>query len=204
VLAKLLSICDRQTVFLDIGANVGLFSLLIASQTSAKVLAFEPVRSTFQALVRNCVHNSSLDVAPLNLALGSVARAVEITALPNSGINQVVTVAERIGDPLQWAPQLALDQLLVHRFLKPGGKLVIKIDVERYEFEVLRGARQLLASELPIALCIEVDPGELGRLKAILSPAFSIFSPHPILSHPIMQEQDHANCFFANQLFLEA
>lgn len=204
VLAKLLSLCDQQTLYLDIGANIGLFSLLVAAHTSAKVLAFEPVRSTFQSLVRNCAHNPTLDIAPLNLALGSSTKTVEIMALPSSGINQVVSVAERSGDPLQWAPQLTLDQLLVDQFLKHGEKLVIKIDVERYEFEVLQGACQLLASEYPIALCIEVDPGERDRLEAILSPRFSTILPEPLPMLPILKERDSSNYFFANQLFQAA
>ncbi|QPN65927.1 FkbM family methyltransferase [Synechococcus sp. CBW1006] len=172
VLARLLALCDQETLFVDIGANIGLFSLLIASQTGAKVLAFEPVRSTFQALVRNCSHNRHLNVAPLNLALGSASTAVEITALPGSGINQVVSARERQGVPRQWAPQLLLDQLLIEYLINLNHKTVIKIDVERYEFEVLEGARQILSANLPIALCVEIDPGDRKRLEDRLRPVF--------------------------------
>jgi len=126
VLASLLSLCDQQTLFIDIGANVGLFALLIASRTGAKVMAFEPVRSTFSSLVRNCSLNSHLDVAPLNLALGGGVGHVPITALPGSGINHVLPVYDQQDGPIQWAPQLRLDSLSIQDFISSGQKVVVK------------------------------------------------------------------------------
>lgn len=202
VLAQLISLCDADTLVLDIGANVGIFALLLAYQTGAKVIAFEPVRNTFQALVRNCSHNPRLNVAALNLALGRSAAAVEITALPGSGINQVVSVAERLGEPRQWAPQLSLDQLDVGRWLNHHQRLVIKMDVERYEFEVLAGAQKLLALHHPMALCIEVTPAERPRLESLLGSHFHALDPPHAGNLTVMASYDPSNLFYANDFWL--
>lgn len=202
VLAQLLSLCDADTLVLDIGANVGLFALLLASQTGAKVIAFEPVRSTFQALVRNCFLNPNLDVAALNLALGRDTSTVEITALRGSGINQVVTEEQRLGDPRQWVPQAFLDQLDVEKWMIMLKRLVIKMDVERYEFQVLAGAQKLLASDHPIALCIEVPPEDRPRLEGLLPKRFQAFNPPQAGTLPVMTSPDPSNLFYANDDWL--
>lgn len=201
VLAQLLSLCDADTLFLDIGANVGLFSLLVASKTGAKAVAFEPVRSTFDALVRNCSHNQSLNISALNLALGSCATTIEITSLPGSGINQVVSVTERMGDPRQWTPQVSLDQLDVGQWLNELQRLVIKIDVERYEFEVLAGAQRLLALDCPIVLCLEVPPSERVRLESVLGSLYQAFDPPRVTDLSVTDICDPSNVFYANDLW---
>lgn len=203
VLARLLSLCDTETLFVDIGANVGLFSLLIASQTGAKVLALEPVRSTFHSLVNNCALNPDLAVVPLNLALGAEPAVVSMTADPGSGINQVAHLSERDIAITQQAFQLCLDQLRLHALLGQAGRLVLKIDVERYEFDVLDGARQLLALNLPIALCIEVDECEAWRLRQALGEGFYAFNPEMDEDITVLDYPDTTNLFFANRYWFE-
>lgn len=199
VLAQLLSLCDGHTLFVDIGANVGLFSLLVASETGAQVLALEPVRSTFHALVRNCSLNPALPINPLNVAMGAAPHFVEITAVPGSGINQVASVAERQGEPRQPAIQLSLDQLCLQELAQGFQKIVIKIDVERYEFEVVAGMQKFLESNVPIALCVEVDPVESSKLSQLLSSAqFSPFETEIDLNLLVSNECDPSNLFYRN------
>jgi FkbM family methyltransferase len=185
--------------FLDIGANIGLFSLLVSATTGARSLAFELVRSTFHAMVRNCSSNPHLPITPLNLALGSDPALVEMTAVPCSGINQIVTVAEREGEPRQLTPQLALDQLCLDSLLVPGQRLVIKIDVERYEFAVLKGALKLLSQDRPIVICIEAPAVEKPNIEALLGPAFRLIypSPTPKISDDLQAESE--DFFYANE-----
>lgn len=201
VLAQLLSLCDAHTLFVDIGANVGIFSLLVASETGAQVLAFEPVHSTFHALVRNCSLNPALSITPLNVAMGAAPEVVEITAVPGSGINQVASVAERHGEPRQLAIQLSLDQLCLQELSKGFHKIVIKIDVERYEFEVVAGMQKLLQSNLPIALCVEVEEDQRSRLQSMLATRFDEWVPTTFARSrlAVSHERDLSNVFFMNE-----
>lgn len=74
---------NRDFVFVDIGANVGLFSLLVASRAGARadILAFEPDPQSLERLRFNVAANPGLRVRILPHALGaeqgSVALAVD-------------------------------------------------------------------------------------------------------------------------------
>ena len=201
VLDQILGLCDSQTLFLDIGANIGIFSLFVSSETGAFVIAFEPVFSTFHALVRNVNCNPSLNVIPLNVALGASSNLIEMTAVSCSGTNQVSTVAEREGEPLQTSFQLALDHLSLDSVAKQFQRIVVKIDVERYEFEVLRGMQSLLESSIPIAVCVEADCMQLTKLHSILPPGFRMLDlPQANYSRfKVQSKYDPSNIFYVNE-----
>src|SRR5580704_6882545 len=61
----------RAFVFVDIGANVGLFSLFVAATARiARILAIEPEPGNFARLAFNIAANPGLPITPLALALG--------------------------------------------------------------------------------------------------------------------------------------
>jgi FkbM family methyltransferase len=61
----------RPFVFVDIGANVGLFSLFVAATApAARILAIEPEPGNFARLAFNIAANPGLPITPLALALG--------------------------------------------------------------------------------------------------------------------------------------
>jgi FkbM family methyltransferase len=69
----------RPFVFVDIGANVGLFSLYVAATApAAHILAIEPEPGNFARLAFNIAANPGLPVAPLPLALGDAEGTAEI------------------------------------------------------------------------------------------------------------------------------
>jgi FkbM family methyltransferase len=69
----------RPFVFVDIGANVGLFSLYIAATApAARILAIEPEPGNFARLAFNIAANPGLPVTPLALALGDTEGTAEI------------------------------------------------------------------------------------------------------------------------------
>ncbi len=70
----------RPFVFVDIGANVGLFSLFVAAKAgpSARILAVEPEPGNFARLAFNIASNTALPIEPLALALGDTTGEVAI------------------------------------------------------------------------------------------------------------------------------
>ena len=62
----------RPFVFIDIGANVGLFSLFVAAKAGpqARIIAIEPEPGNFERLTFNIESNGALPITPLALALG--------------------------------------------------------------------------------------------------------------------------------------
>jgi FkbM family methyltransferase len=135
-------------LFVDIGANVGSYTILAAS-CGAKVLAYEPVASTFRALERNVKLNNFDNVITLKqAAVGSKPGTVFLTTAYDT--TNHVAVGNEDGDPV---PSVCLDDELPddERFR------VIKIDVEGFETEVIEGSRNLLSSERTLAVVIEMN-----------------------------------------------
>ena len=69
----------RPFVFVDIGANVGLFSLYVAATApAARILAIEPEPGNFARLAFNIAANPEVQITPLQLALGDAEGTAEI------------------------------------------------------------------------------------------------------------------------------
>ena len=74
--------CVRSEVlFVDIGANVGMYSIWVAGSTSAHVICFEPVPQTFLALNQN-IRLNRLDrlIDPCQVAIGDADGEIIMTA----------------------------------------------------------------------------------------------------------------------------
>ncbi len=71
----------RPFVFVDIGANVGLFSLFVAAKAgpTARILAIEPEPGNLARLTFNVTSNAGLQIRPIGLALGEEEGEVAIT-----------------------------------------------------------------------------------------------------------------------------
>jgi FkbM family methyltransferase len=70
----------RPFTFVDIGANVGLFSLFVAAKAgpAARILAIEPEPGNFARLTFNIVSNPPLPIEPVAVALGDHVGEVAI------------------------------------------------------------------------------------------------------------------------------
>ncbi len=129
-------------VFLDVGANVGFFSLLGATLVgpSGKVIAFEPVSENAQLLLRNLALNRVTNVQLVEAAVADRAgtASFEDGQSPSQG---------RLGTGSRSVPVVTLDGLLASGAI-PAPQ-VIKMDIEGAESLALSGARGLLATHKP-------------------------------------------------------
>ena len=148
-MAFLLHFLRPGDLFLDVGANVGSYTLLAAS-TGANCISFEPLPSTYQRLVRNVGMNGFVaKVDAVNAGVGAVSGELRFTA--DLDTNNHVALDMYRGRT-QTVPVVTLDE-------KVGGRQVslVKVDVEGFESEVIRGARHLLQSQPPVAFIVEVS-----------------------------------------------
>jgi FkbM family methyltransferase len=151
-------------VVLDIGANIGIMTVLMARRVSrGRVHAFEPIPDNFRTLQRNVEHFGLSNVTLHQLALGEEQGELEMV-MPEEqhvrmqGLSHVVG-APGSGDPdgrRYRVPQVRLDDLDVLADTPIAG---IKIDVENFEQYVLRGGRQLLERWHP-PIYAELGPNE--------------------------------------------
>jgi FkbM family methyltransferase len=141
--------------FLDVGANIGLMSLAAgrAVGASGRVLAFEPVPGIYALLQQNVALNQSRNISALQLALGSCEeqRLIYDHEEINRGSASLVKPDDsRDGEVV---PVTTLDAFMAEHHLK--SLRMVKIDVEGWELEVLRGGRGELSSHQAPILCIE-------------------------------------------------
>jgi FkbM family methyltransferase len=139
------------SVFFDVGANFGYYSLTLAKalQKRCQVHAFEPTPTTYERLRRHIERNGMSDVIHAHqLALSDVSgTATLIQRSDNSG-------ASRLGDD---ADGISVSVDTLDSFCNRWGVDridVVKIDVEGYESRVLRGGKVALSRFMP-ALVVE-------------------------------------------------
>jgi FkbM family methyltransferase len=158
-----------DTVF-DIGANIGLWSLYLAELVGDRgtVEAFEPVPGNIQRLEENLELSGHRNVHVHTIALGSKTGAVYLYVPYDPG--SAALAPEQQGDHLKVTAQCRrLDDVWAERG-RPHVAFV-KMDVEGSEPEVLRGAREFLATCNPVITC-EINQ---QKLKALGESSGSIF-----------------------------
>lgn len=140
-------------VFVDVGANVGTYTLLAAGVVGCRCIAIEPVASSFEQLVDNLCLNQVLQrVDAHRVAVGNERGSICITD-QQGAMNRVVGLnrcAAKV--PTNLVPMRTLDELV-------SGKAatIIKIDVEGFEPEVVAGAMQTLRSSSVLAVLMETN-----------------------------------------------
>jgi FkbM family methyltransferase len=137
----------EDSVFLDIGANVGIFSLAAAKTApSAKIVAFEPTSETFDRLSRNIRLNDASNVEPLRFAVGKASGTAMLTlnASGKDGLNTLGRPSHPDSEPVgeEVVPVTTLDKFL-ESFDEQRVDLV-KVEAEGAELLIFQGARNLL------------------------------------------------------------
>lgn len=140
-----------EDLFVDVGANVGTYSILAGGVASARCHAYEPVPKTFQRLKRNVRANNLLDKVAIHCcAIGARDATLPITSNADA-TNHLLRSGEEDSSAIE-VPVKKLDDLLSQE--TPAA---IKIDVEGFEPEVIEGASNLLLKPDLRAIIIEVN-----------------------------------------------
>ena len=131
-------------IVIDAGAHIGVFSLKAAKQVGdkGKVLAFEPEPSNFRFLIRNVKANNLHNVHAFQVALGETKSFAPLYLAQQSWANSLCRDLLGANTPSISVPVWALDDFLKSYSISFVDFL--KIDVEGYEIEVLKGVRQTL------------------------------------------------------------
>ena len=143
---------------LDIGANIGLYSLLSASLVGerGRVHAFEPCPATFDRLSRTLTDNQLTWVQGHPVALGEQEAILQFTTDLDT-VNHVMADAESRSSSMPVACRRLDDVVDVQQQYA-----IAKLDVEGFELSVLRGASRLLAHQGVDVLIVEIN-GALYR-----------------------------------------
>jgi FkbM family methyltransferase len=146
-------------LFLDIGSNVGTYTVLASGVRRARTFAFEPDPQTAVRLRRNIEINRLESLVTVHeVALGPAEGEVPFTV----GLDTINKVAEPGGAGVRMVEQKRLDTVIGERT-----PVMMKIDVEGYDDAVLDGAEVVLANRALRVIQIEtVTPVTRARLLA--------------------------------------
>lgn len=156
---RLLKELTKQSrLLLDVGANTGIFSIYAASANPRlRVLSFEPHPSNLNRLTKNISINGIDNIRIYANAVGSNNSEIELTVPADLSISTTASANDGFtrnvhrGDYAKVrVQQITLDDLLIPMPLSSDD--VIKIDVEYYELDVLKGAREILKSKRPLII----------------------------------------------------
>lgn len=173
VCAALRSVLGRDATFVDVGANIGWFSMLGASLVGrgGRVVAIEPNPLNVALAQRSAAENGFGNVEVLAVALAEQPQAV---ALETDGSNgRVIPIDGPPEAPVPASfvvPAYPLDDVLER--LDVGRVDVMKIDVEGAEPLVIRGAARTLKDSLPVLISefypLALDSSPWGSARAYL------------------------------------
>jgi FkbM family methyltransferase len=136
-------------LFLDVGANIGSFTILAGGAVKAHVISVEPIPSTFQHLQANIRLNELDQIEVHCCGLSSTSGELAFTSLLDT-MNRVALPGETL--PTIKVPVTTIDALLQGRLPK-----IIKIDVEGHELSVLSGGTRTLSSPEVEAVIVETN-----------------------------------------------
>lgn len=146
----------------DIGANIGYYALIEARSVGphGKVYAIEPVPHNMQLLEDSVRLNNYSNVETFQLAVGQQNGTLPlyISDHPNwSSFYPSRNVVGRVNVAV-----VTLDSFLKDK-RRPS---LIRMDVEGYEYEILKGMNDILESTTPLRLFVEFHPDIMGKQRA--------------------------------------
>lgn len=137
-------------LFLDVGANIGSYSLLAGGGVGCTCVSIEPVPETYEKLRRNIGANDLFgSIETHNVGAGSSPGSLRFSTGLDT-VNHVVSEGEDVAS-------VDVNVVILDDVLGDRCPRVIKIDVEGFELEVLRGLERSLRSESLEAIVMEVN-----------------------------------------------
>jgi FkbM family methyltransferase len=163
---KLMNLCKPDYTVLDIGTNIGSTLLQFANKIGekGKVYGFEPDPTNYQACKNNISLNSFHNLEVANIGLGDKKGSFNLVVdtETNRGGNRISfeNESQKTSTTIQVE---RLDDWVINKYINHVD--LIKIDVEGFEMNVLKGAEEILKKHNP-TLFIELDNNNLKQVES--------------------------------------
>ncbi len=158
--AHFMELIPDKGAILDIGANIGIMTVTLAEKfRNAQVYSFEPMPQNLKALKRIINYFKLKNVTVFEMALGEENGELTMVMpvldkVKMQGLSHVVEGDDN--DPMNKGltfkvPVKRLDE--IKELMELPAIHAIKIDVENFEYPVLKGAKALLVKHKPVIYC---------------------------------------------------
>lgn len=205
-----LKLLPDEGIVLDLGANIGVTSYHLAKKLpKSTVFSFEPLEINMEILKRIKKRFGLKNIREFMVALGDENTTLEmvmpvIRNVPMHGLSHAVhkNITENNNGLKFNVPMVRLDDF---QELKNTGKRItgMKIDVENFEYFVLRGAEKLVLENKPVIYCELWENDTRKKTFALLNNlGYSAFILHNKELVPFTEAFHGKNNFFfmANSL----
>jgi FkbM family methyltransferase len=168
-------------VALDIGANIGWYSVVLDALAPAGVdiFAFEPDPLNFRLLTENVAANTSR-VQPIQTALSSGEGRMSLHLYPAKNLGRHSLLPINAGHSVE-VDVTSVDAFLNTRAIAPARVRFVKMDVEGYEYQVLQGMKSVLA-QCPLILA-EFSPTYMRQCSIPVRDFLEAFAGHGYTPH---------------------
>jgi FkbM family methyltransferase len=175
----------KSVLCLDIGANIGVFSLLLGNMhkddSLLRIVAFEPEDSNYRLLQRNIRENNlGESIESFKIALHSEDhKDMYLLSDPKVPGSSYLKSGQKLCATHQKIDAMTLDTMLGNR-IDTYDSLIFKMDVEGAEADVLQGAKKILNSGKEIWLLVEdfVNPRIVDYLEGLGAEFLTKLTPY--------------------------
>jgi FkbM family methyltransferase len=154
-------------LFLDVGANDGLYSVLAGITTaSTRIVAFEPYPPVLKVLKSNLEANGlsdRVDIRPIALSDSKGSAALY---MPDQGHGLLETSCSLEADFKPRHQMIEVEKDRLDNIELPGAISLIKADIEGHELAFLEGSRKTIARDRPL-IFVEVLPAKNAKLDGL-------------------------------------
>ncbi len=177
------SIVRKGMTVVDIGANLGCFTLIAANLVGkeGRVFAFEPDPENFSLLLKNIEANGHQNVKAFDTAISDKSGEIKLFLSEEHRGNH------KIYDSGEGRRAIEVQAIPLDTFFKkePSCIDVIKIDVEGAEAMVFAGMKQVIKANPQVAIFIEFDPKTLEAAGSSPKELLKMVKNHGFLTYII-------------------
>jgi len=160
---------NEGDVVVDIGANIGYYALLEAKIVGekGKVYAIEPVPENMELLQKNIQLNRYSNIEVFQLAIGNKKGFAPTYVAKRRNISSLKKIMSHIESGMI-SHEITVEVTKLDDFLQ--GKVepdIIRMDVEGYEYQIVKGMERTLEKGLPLTLFIELHFNILEKEESI-------------------------------------
>lgn len=165
---------NEQDVIFDLGANIGMFTVLASRKTKNMIYAFEPVSETREVLRRNLKNADHIEIVPF--AVGNRNEKIKIDTSYLEDNSGAITINNKDEQNGQTVEIISLDDFVEQNAISNVD--FIKADIEGAERFALAGARNILRTMAPkLSICTyhcQDDPEMLEFIIKDANPSYVI------------------------------
>ncbi|MFW5831421.1 MAG: FkbM family methyltransferase [Prolixibacteraceae bacterium] len=199
-----LKLLQGEGIVLDLGANIGVTSYHLAKRLpQSTIFSFEPLEINMKILKRIKKRFGLKNIREFMVALGDENTSLEmvmpvIENVPMHGLSHVVheNITENNAGLKFEVPMMRLDDF---QELKNTGKRItgMKIDVENFEYFVLKGAEKMIEKNNPVIYCELWENENREKCFTFLNNlGYSAFILHKKELVPFNDQKHHKHNFF--------